>query len=105
MLPDPDFSTVKFPNPEESGALDIAKIKADETGANIILANDPDADRFAVAVKDRLSGSWVQLTGNQLGALFADYELKRYNSTPELSIKPLAFELHGIKSIDSNYGD
>lgn len=91
MLPDPDFSTVKFPNPEESGALDIAKIKADETGANIILANDPDADRFAVAVKDRLSGSWVQLTGNQLGALFADYELKRYNSTPELSIKPLAF--------------
>ena len=51
--PDPDFPTVKFPNPEEKGALDLAISTADEHGISIVIANDPDADRFAVAEKIR----------------------------------------------------
>jgi phosphoglucomutase len=50
-LPDPDFPTVKFPNPEESGALDLAMETGDESGQDLIIANDPDADRLAVAEK------------------------------------------------------
>lgn len=49
--PDPEFPTVKFPNPEESGALDLAMETADKEGKTLIIANDPDADRFAVAEK------------------------------------------------------
>lgn len=49
--PDPDFPTVKFPNPEEAGALDLAMETADNEGKTLIIANDPDADRFAVAEK------------------------------------------------------
>lgn len=49
--PNPDFPTVRFPNPEESGALDLAMTTADSLGTDIILANDPDADRFAVTEK------------------------------------------------------
>lgn len=93
--PDPDFPTVKFPNPEEKGALDLAKIVADKNDCQIILANDPDADRFAAAVKNEETGEWVQLTGNQLGALFAYHEFKRYqkqcaSEKNAKDIKPLA---------------
>ena len=49
--PDPDFPTVKFPNPEEKGALDLAMATADKHDITIVLANDPDADRFAAAEK------------------------------------------------------
>jgi phosphoglucomutase len=49
--PDPDFPTVKFPNPEESGALDLSIETADKQGKTLIIANDPDADRFALAEK------------------------------------------------------
>ncbi|KAF3908464.1 Phosphoglucomutase-2 [Orbilia brochopaga] len=71
--PDPDFSTVKFPNPEEKGALDIAMATADRHGITIVLANDPDADRFAAA--EKVDGKWQILTGNQLGVLFASHML------------------------------
>ncbi|CAN6647392.1 phosphoribomutase [Trichomonascus vanleenenianus] len=74
--PDPDFVTVKFPNPEEKGALDLAMELADSQGIKLILANDPDADRFVAAVK---RSKWVQLTGNQLGSLFADFVTKQYS--------------------------
>lgn len=50
--PDPDFPTVKFPNPEEKGALDAAMAFADEKGISLVLANDPDADRFSAAEKN-----------------------------------------------------
>lgn len=76
--PDPDFPTVKFPNPEEKGALDLAIATANRYGANMILANDPDADRFAVAARDIKTGEWHQLTGNQVGALFAVYSVEKY---------------------------
>ena len=75
--PDPEFPTVPFPNPEEKGALDLAKIEAKRTGCTFILANDPDADRFAVA--ERLeNGEWHQFTGNQVGVLLASHVLETY---------------------------
>jgi phosphomannomutase len=72
--PDGAFPTVVFPNPEEPGALNLAMARADAVGADVILANDPDADRLAVAARER-SGGWRQLTGNQVGVLLADHLL------------------------------
>lgn len=74
--PDPDFPTVRFPNPEEPGALDLALALAREVGADLLIANDPDADRLAVAVPDG-RGGYQALTGDQVGVLLAD-ELLRY---------------------------
>ncbi len=71
--PDPDFPTVSFPNPEEAGALDLAFSRATSTGPDVILANDPDGDRLAVAVPDRTGRQWVRLSGDQVGALLADH--------------------------------
>ena len=65
--PDPDFPTVPFPNPEEKGAIDAAVALARSVGADLVIANDPDADRCAVAVPD-LSG-WRMLTGDEVGVL------------------------------------
>lgn len=68
--PDPDFPTVRFPNPEEPGALDLAMQLARDVNADIILANDPDADRCSAALPDpSIEGGWRQLTGDQVGAL------------------------------------
>jgi phosphomannomutase len=67
--PDPEFRTVPFPNPEEKGALDLAKKFAQENGCDIVLANDPDADRLAVAELDRSSNAWTVFTGDQIGVL------------------------------------
>lgn len=70
IAPDGAFPTVAFPNPEEPGAMDLSFATAREAGAEFILANDPDADRLAVAVPDeRAEGGWRQLTGNQVGLL------------------------------------
>ena len=66
--PDPAFPTVSFPNPEEPGALDLAIATAQRTGAELIIANDPDADRLAVAIPDA-AGIWHRLSGNEVGAL------------------------------------
>lgn len=65
--PDPDFPTVAFPNPEEPGALDLAIQQAADCDADLVIANDPDADRLAVAAPFR--GGWRRLTGNEIGVL------------------------------------
>lgn len=74
FAPDGAFPTVAFPNPEEPGALDLAVATADRVGAELILANDPDADRLAAVVPAR-DGGWRPLTGNQIGILLADHLL------------------------------
>ncbi|MGC0338310.1 phospho-sugar mutase [Streptomyces sp. SLBN-8D4] len=73
--PDPDFPTVAFPNPEEPGAMDLAFAKAGETDPDLIIANDPDADRCAVAVKE--AGGWRMLRGDEVGALLAAHLVTR----------------------------
>ncbi|WP_285243663.1 phospho-sugar mutase [Pseudarthrobacter sp. fls2-241-R2A-127] len=67
--PDPEFPTVNFPNPEEPGALDLALEAAERLDADLVIANDPDADRAAVAAKDPDTGAWRMLRGDEVGAL------------------------------------
>lgn len=73
--PDPAFPTVPYPNPEARGVLDLAGATAQEAGADLVLANDPDADRLAVMVPG--PGGWQALTGDELGALLGDAVLTR----------------------------
>ncbi|KAK1075594.1 hypothetical protein LTR74_000001 [Friedmanniomyces endolithicus] len=84
-MPDPDFPTVPFPNPEEKGALDLACQEAERNGSKIVISNDPDADRFAAA--ERLEdGRWHQFTGNQMGVLLASYVLETSEVSERLSL-------------------
>ena len=69
--PDPDFPTVAFPNPEEPGAIDLALETAKTFDADLVIANDPDADRCAAAVKDPVTG-WRMLRGDELGAILGE---------------------------------
>jgi phosphomannomutase len=73
--PDPEFPTVSFPNPEEPGAVDRLIALADSTGADLAIANDPDADRCAVVVRDRTG--WRMLRGDEVGVLLADHLMRR----------------------------
>ena len=73
-MPDPNFSTIKVPNPEDPGAYELAFKLAKEVGASVIFATDPDCDRLGVAVKDG-SGEWHLLSGNQIGCVLLHYIL------------------------------
>lgn len=80
--PDPDFPTVAFPNPEEPGALDLSYRTAREIDADIILANDPDADRSSAAVPDPAQESgWRQLTGDEVGSLLGEQKAREVAAT------------------------
>ncbi|UDW83859.1 phospho-sugar mutase [Pasteurella canis] len=79
IQPDGNFPTVNFPNPEEKGALDLAIKVAKEKNAEFIIANDPDADRLAVAVPDT-EGNWKPLHGNVVGCFLGWYLAKQYHA-------------------------
>lgn len=85
-MPDGDFSTVKSPNPEEKSALTLGLQLASEIGADIVIGTDPDSDRIGVGV--RQEGAYVLLTGNQLGALLADFLLEAHKAelTPATTV-------------------
>lgn len=83
--PDPNFSTVKSPNPEEHEAFTLAIKYGEQIGADLLMATDPDADRLGVAVKDR-KGNYIVLTGNQIGALMLHYLLLQKSQKGTLPI-------------------
>lgn len=76
-LPDGDFPTVSYPNPEAEEAFELGLKLAKEVDADLVLATDPDADRLGVYVKDAKSGEYHVLTGNMSGCLLADYEISQ----------------------------
>lgn len=76
-LPDGEFPTVSYPNPEAAEAFELALKLAKEKDADLVLATDPDADRLGVYVKDTKSGDYITLTGNMSGCLLADYEISQ----------------------------
>ena len=101
--PDGAFPTVSFPNPEEDGALDLALALATERDAALVIANDPDADRLAIAVRTA-PGKYHQLTGNEIGALFGHHLLSAGEGADRIVIttivsSPLLGEMaasHGV---------
>jgi len=100
--PDGHFPTTHFPNPEEPGALDLAIGLAERGGADIILSNDPDADRLAVALPSE--DGWVKLTGNQIGCLLADYLLERWSSQDRPMVIESIVSSPMLESIAKAYG-
>lgn len=83
-LPDGNFPTVSYPNPESDEAFELGLKLAKEVDADIVLATDPDADRLGVFVKDTVSGEYKVLTGNMSGCLLADYEIGQRKATEGL---------------------
>ncbi|EOA6572222.1 phospho-sugar mutase [Vibrio cholerae] len=81
--PDGTFPTVNFPNPEEAGAMDMVMALAKKVGAQLACANDPDADRFAVAAR-KADGEYQMLTGDQVGSLFGHYLLSQTDARRQL---------------------
>jgi phosphomannomutase len=108
LQPDPNFPTVAFPNPEEPGALDLSFARAVEVGAELVIANDPDADRLAVGIPN--ASSWRRLSGNEVGNLLAWRSATRAKtgalacsivSSPALSV---IAEANGLQHIETLTG-
>lgn len=105
-IPDASFPTVEFPNPEEPGALDLAYALARKTNAELIVANDPDADRLAVAIPDETAAEgYRRLTGNELGAVLGwrtARELSRTNMPGALACSIVSSP--ALSAIAEHYG-
>lgn len=86
--PDPDFSTVETPNPEEKTALKLAIERARETGAQLVIATDPDCDRMGLAFREK-DGDFVLLNGHQIGSIFCHYLLEQLSRRGKLPAKPV----------------
>jgi phosphomannomutase len=103
IYPDGEFPTVAFPNPEEPGALDLAYETADRAGIDLIIANDPDADRLAVAVKN--GGVWRRLTGNEVGMLLGWRAAERHRGSSEpASLAASIVSSPALKAVAEQYG-
>lgn len=87
-VPDPEFSTVESPNPEEKAALDLAIKRAGETGAQLVLGTDPDGDRMGLAFRNA-DGRFELLSGNQIGSILCHYVLSMRSSRGTLPGKPV----------------
>jgi phosphomannomutase len=98
--PDPDFPTVAFPNPEEPGAIDLALAKARDFGADLVIANDPDADRCAAAVNDPQVG-WRMLRGDELGVIFGEWIARTH---PAGTFGNSIVSSSALKKIAAHYG-
>ena len=98
--PDPDFPTVAFPNPEEPGAIDLALAKARDFGADLVIANDPDADRCAAAINDPKVG-WRMLRGDELGVIFGEWIARTH---PEGTMGNSIVSSSALRKIAAHYG-
>ena len=98
--PDPDFPTVAFPNPEEPGAIDLALAKARDFGADLVIANDPDADRCAAAINDPKIG-WRMLRGDELGVIFGEWIAR---TKPHGTMGNSIVSSSALRKIASHYG-
>lgn len=87
-LPDPKFTTLKYPNPEDPDAFTLALKLAKEKNADIVLATDPDADRLGIYALDTKSGEYVPFTGNMSGMLIAEYILRERTLTGTMPVNP-----------------
>jgi len=101
--PDPDFPTVAFPNPEEPGALDLAFALATRHGADVIIANDPDADRMALAVPDRTApGGWRRLSGDDVGLMLGMYLARKPGVSGTFATSIVSSEGLAVIAADAN---
>ena len=87
-LPDPEFTTLEYPNPEDPKAFKLALELAKEKDADIVLATDPDADRLGIYAKDTKTGEYVGFTGNMSGMLIGDYILRERTKTNTMPANP-----------------
>lgn len=87
-MPDPDFTTLEYPNPEDPKAFTLALKLAKEKNADIILATDPDADRLGIYALDKKTGEYVPFTGNMSGMLIAEYILRERTATGTMPENP-----------------
>ncbi len=107
-LPDPEFTTLEYPNPEDPKAFELALKLAKEKDADIVLATDPDADRLGIYAKDLKTGEYVAFTGNMSGMLIGDYILRERQATGTMPKNP-AFvttivTTNMAKAVAENYG-
>jgi phosphomannomutase len=101
--PDGHFPTLPFPNPEEPGALDLALALATEKNADLLIANDPDVDRLAIAIPTP-SGRWLPLSGNQIGLLLADFALAHSEAGARALVLCSLVSSPMLESIAASYG-
>ena len=103
--PDASFRTVSFPNPEEPGAMDLAFARARAVDAEFIIANDPDADRLAIAIPDAAAeGGWRRLTGNEVGLLLGWRAARAAQGTAEASLACSLVSSPGLGAIAEKHG-
>lgn len=102
--PDGTFPTVAFPNPEEPGAMDLAYETARAAEAQFIIANDPDADRVAVAIPADVEGGWRRLTGNEIGLLLGWRAAQSADAATGASLACSLVSSPGLRAVAEHYG-